>query len=181
MDEDPRSPALLVADEPMQQLIMAVFGTHRLEFQVATGVQAAIERAHAQPPALVVVVGTKQPRRHWADTVRGLRREPCLTGVAIMAIGLESEAEGVELAAHVGADCYFRLPFPPYKLLLAAQELLGRVVLTVLLAALTAATVSIGAAGTEDHGASLAYHGFAATAGARLDGVLTQPLGRVGA
>jgi DNA-binding response OmpR family regulator len=122
---DPTEATVLVVDDDpvIVELLRVNFEMEGYQVLAATDGEAALERAVADHPD-IVVLDVMMPRLDGLEVARRLRRDEATKGLPI--ILLSAKAQGPDIQAGLAiADDYVTKPFDPLELLDRVARLLG--------------------------------------------------------
>ena len=117
---------LLVDDDPrILELLEIAFTAHGFRVLTAPDGDAAIKRALADHPDLVVL-DVRLPKKSGLEVCEWLRRDPDDPGVPVIMVSAVVDAETRLQAFTRGADDYLIKPFSPKELIARVKRLLAR-------------------------------------------------------
>jgi CheY-like chemotaxis protein len=121
------APTVLLVDDDARilELLEIAFGAHGFRVIKAPDGDAAVKRALAERPDLVVL-DVKLPKRNGLEVCEWLRRDPDDPAVPVIMVSAVVDPETRLQAFARGADDYLLKPFSPKELIARVKRLLAR-------------------------------------------------------
>jgi two-component system phosphate regulon response regulator PhoB len=120
-------PKILVVDDEPEAVELVEFNLKQAGFDVVTATDGAqaLKKAHASPPALIVL-DLMLPEIDGLEVCKILRRDPATIGVPIVMVTAKAAEIDRILGLELGADDYITKPFSPRELVLRIRRILQR-------------------------------------------------------
>jgi len=124
---EPVRPRILVVDDEPEALDLLDFNLKQAGFEVASAADGAeaLRKAHASPPALVLL-DLMLPEIDGLEVCKLLRKDPATARVPIIMVTAKAAELDRVLGLELGADDYVTKPFSPRELILRVKKLLQR-------------------------------------------------------